>query len=162
MLRLIEGHRLDHCIEVLSGEIEDLARGDAGCERLMSVPGIGQSSLVQWSPRLGPAIAFPKVATSPPGSGSYPSRSPLETAPFSAAYRSVAICVLFVQAAWVTLVKVNPNRWQSHGLKPGIEAAKKRLHHNVLAIALANKLARIAWSVLGRGRASEASKLQAA
>jgi hypothetical protein len=40
--------------------------------------------------------------------------------------------------------------------------AKKRLHHNVLAIALANKLARIAWSVLARGRAFEASKLQAA
>jgi hypothetical protein len=30
------------------------------------------------------------------------------------------------------------------GLKPWIEAARKRLHHNVLAIALANKLARIA------------------
>ena len=55
--------------------------------------------------------------------------------------------VLFVQAAWVTLVKVSPNRWEGHGLKPWIEAAKKRLHHNVLAIALANKLARIAWSV---------------
>jgi hypothetical protein len=27
--------------------------------------------------------------------------------------------------------------------KPWLEAAKKRLHHNVLAIALANKLARI-------------------
>jgi hypothetical protein len=35
-----------------------------------------------------------------------------------------------------------------HGLKLWIEAAKKRLHHNVFAIALANKLARIAWSVL--------------
>jgi ribosomal protein S7 len=50
--------------------------------------------------------------------------------------------VLFVQAAWVTLVKVKPNRWERHGLKPWIEAARKRLHHNVLAIALANKLAR--------------------
>src|SRR5262245_15466475 len=67
--------------------------------------------------------------------------------------------VLFVQAAWVVLVKVKPNRWEGHGLKPWIEAAKKRLHHNVLAIALANKLARIAWSVLARGRAFEASTL---
>ena len=56
--------------------------------------------------------------------------------------------VLFVQAAWVVLVKVKPTRWEGHELRPWIEAAKKRLHHNVLAIALANKLARIAWSVL--------------
>jgi transposase len=60
------------------------------------------------------------------------------------------------------LVKVRPTRWDGHGLKHWIEAAKKRLHHNVLAIALANKLARIAWSVLARGRVFEASKLQAA
>jgi hypothetical protein len=33
--------RLDERIEGLSSEIEVLARGDAGCERLMSVPGIG-------------------------------------------------------------------------------------------------------------------------
>ena len=51
---------------------------------------------------------------------------------------------------------------QEGGLKAWIEAAKNRLHHNVLAIALANKLARIAWSVLARGRAFEASKLQVA
>jgi transposase len=70
--------------------------------------------------------------------------------------------VLFVQAAWVVLVKVKPNKWEGHGLKSWIDAAKRRLHHNVLAIALANKLARIAWSVLARGRAFEASKLKAA
>ena len=68
--------------------------------------------------------------------------------------------VLFVQAAWVVLIK--PNSSQRHGLKPWLEAAEKRLHHNVLAIALANKLARIAWSVLAHGRTFEASKLQAA
>jgi transposase len=27
-----------------------------------------------------------------------------------------------------------------------------RLHHNVLAMALANKLARVAWAVLNKGR----------
>jgi transposase len=68
--------------------------------------------------------------------------------------------VLFVQAAWVVLIQ--PKSWDRHGLKPWLEAAKKRLHHNVLAIALANKLARIAWSVLAHGRTFEASKIQAA
>src|SRR5690349_3286208 len=33
--------RLDERIEILSDEIEAIARQDAGCERLMSVPGIG-------------------------------------------------------------------------------------------------------------------------
>jgi transposase len=46
MLRVIEDlagdwRRLDERIESLSNEIEVLARRDAGCERLMSVPGIG-------------------------------------------------------------------------------------------------------------------------
>jgi len=58
---------------------------------------------------------------------------------------------LFVQAAWVVLVRVK--RWERYGLKSWIEAGKKRLHHNVLAIALADKLARIAWAVLNKGRA---------
>jgi transposase len=45
-VRIIEGltgdwRRLDERIEGLSGEIETLARQDAGCERLVSVPGIG-------------------------------------------------------------------------------------------------------------------------
>jgi len=68
--------------------------------------------------------------------------------------------VLFVQAAWVVLVK--PRSWERHGLKHWIEAASKRLHRNVLAIALANKLARIAWAVLAGSRTFEASKLQVA
>ena len=41
---------------------------------------------------------------------------------------------LFVQAAWVVLVKVGPEGWERYGLKSWIEAAKKRLHRNVLAI----------------------------
>ena len=40
--------------------------------------------------------------------------------------------VLFVQAAWVVLVRIK--NWEYYGLKSWIEAAKRRLHHNVLAI----------------------------
>ena len=43
-------------------------------------------------------------------------------------------------------------------MRPGSSSSN---HRNVLAIALANKLARIAWGVLVGSRAFEASKLQA-
>ncbi len=46
MVRIIEGlaadwRRLDERIEVISSEIEELAKQDIGCERLMSIPGVG-------------------------------------------------------------------------------------------------------------------------
>jgi transposase len=46
MVRMIEDltgdwRRLDERIERLSDEIEAIARQDASCERLMSVPGVG-------------------------------------------------------------------------------------------------------------------------
>jgi transposase len=66
---------------------------------------------------------------------------------------------LFVQAAWVVLIE--PNTWERYGLKSWIEAAKKRMHHNVLAIALANKLARIAWAVLNKERNLECARTNA-
>ena len=53
---------------------------------------------------------------------------------------------------------IKPKSWERHGRKSWIEAAKKRLHPNVLAIALANKLARIAWGVLAHGRDFEVRK----
>jgi hypothetical protein len=59
------------------------------------------------------------------------------------------------------LVRLGPKHWESYGLKSWIEAGKKRLHHNVLAIALANKLARIAWAVLNKGRAFTCDKTNA-
>jgi transposase len=45
--------------------------------------------------------------------------------------------------------------------KSWIEAAEKRLHHNVLAIARANKLARIAWAVLKKERNFECARTNA-
>ena len=54
---------------------------------------------------------------------------------------------------------MKPKTWERHGLKSWIESAQKRMHHNVLAIALANKFARIAWAVLAKGRAFELTRI---
>jgi transposase len=165
MVRMIEDlagdwRRLDERVESSSNEIEAIARQDAGCERLMSVPGIGPINSSAMVAAIGAGDVFTK-------GGDFAAWLGLVPKQISTGDRTILgkisrrgnryLRVLFVQAAWVVLIK--PRVWERHGLKPWIEAAKKRLHHNVLAIALANKLARIAWSVLARGRAFEARKI---
>jgi transposase len=167
MVRVIEGlaedwRRLDERVDHLSGEITALARQDVGCERLMSVPGIGPIISSAMVAAIGTGDAFSKGRDFAAWLGLVPKQ-------ISTGDRTILgkiskrgnryLRVLFVQAAWVVLIK--PKSWERHGLKHWIEAAKKRLHRNVLAIALANKLARIAWSVLANSRIFEA-KLQAA
>jgi transposase len=169
MLQIIEGladdwRRLDECIEGLSNEIAALACQDKGCERLMTVPGIGPIISSAMVAAIGTGDAFAKGRDFGAWLGLVPKQ-------ISTGDRTILgsiskrgnryLRALFVQAAWVVLVKVGPKHWERYGLKPWIEAAKKRLHHNVLAIALANKLARIAWAVLHKGRAFECVKTNA-
>ena len=61
--------------------------------------------------------------------------------------RSPFVRTLFVQAAHVVS---SGRRAQPARVVPGSQASK-RLHRNMLAIALANKLARIAWRFFARG-----------
>ena len=164
MVRIIEDlagdwRRLDERVESLSNEIEAIARRDAGCNRLISVPGIGPIISSAIVAAIGAGEVFSKGRDFSAWLGLVPRQ-------ISTGDRTILgklskrgnryLRVLFVQAAWVVLIK--PKSWERHGLKHWIEAAKKRLHHNVLAIALANKLARIAWSVLAHGRNFEAAK----
>ncbi len=154
--------RLDERIDDLSSQIETLARQDAGCERLMSVPGVGPIISSAMVAAIGAGEVFTKGRDFAAWLGLVPKQ-------ISTGDRTILgkiskrgnryLRALFVQAAWVVLIR--PKSWERHGLKPWIEAAKKRLHHNVLAIALANKLARIAWSVLARGRNFEARTIAA-
>jgi transposase len=167
MVRVIEDlagdwHHFDERIEGLSEQIVGLARADASCERLMSVPGIGPIISSAMVAAIGAGDAFSQGRDFAAWLGLVPKQK-------STGDRTILgkiskrgnryLRVLFVQAAWVVLIR--PKIWERYGLKPWIEAAKKRLHHNVLAIALANKLARIAWSVLARGRAFEVRKIDA-
>src|SRR6266496_2253174 len=169
MLRIIEDlagdwRRLDARIEGLSSEIETLARQDKACERLMTVPGIGPLISSTMVAAIGTGDVFSKGRDFGAWLGLVPKQ-------ISTGDRTILgkiskrgnryLRALFVQAAWAVLVKIGPKHWQRYGLETWIAAARKRLHHNVLAIALANKLARIAWAVLHKGRAFECVKANA-
>ena len=148
--------RLDERIETVSAEIEALAQRDDSCQRLMTVPGVG------------PIISSAVVAAIGNGSGFKQGRDfgawlGLVPKQESTGDRTILgkiskrgnkyLRTLFVQAAHVVLARRPATA--KRGLWPWIEQASRRLHRNMLAIALANKLARIAWAVLARGRPYE-------
>ena len=114
-------------IHGLSGEIEELAKRDAGCERLMTVPGIG------------PIISSAMVAAIGTGDGFVKGRDfaawlGLVPRQISTGDRTILgklskrgnryLRILFVQAAWVVLVKVKPNRWGAMGSNVGSRAPR--------------------------------------
>jgi len=165
MVRVIEclagdWRRLDERVESLSYEIEAIARQDTGCERLMSVPGIGPIISSAMVAAMGTGDGFSKGRDFGAWLGLVPKQMSTGDRTILGKISKRGNRYLRVQAAWVVLIK--PKSWERYGLKPWIEAAKKRLHRNVLAIALANKLARIAWSVLAHGRNFEARKIDEA
>jgi transposase len=157
---IADWRRLDERIDNVTEEIEALAKEDAGCERLMTVPGIGPIISSATVAAIGTGDVFAKGRDFSAWLGLVPKQ-------ISTGDRTILgkiskrgnkyLRTLFVQAARVVLLW--PGSWERHGLKPWIEAAARRLHHNVLAIALANKLARIAWSVLHHGRNFEVRKI---
>src|SRR6516164_7212352 len=145
--------RLDERFAAVSAEIESLAEQDQACQRVMTVPGVG------------PIISSAVVAAIGNGAGFTQGRDfgawlGLVPKQESTGDRTILgkiskrgnkyLRTLFVQAAHVVLAR-RPNA-AMRSLWPWIEQASRRLHRNMLAIALANKLARIAWAVLARGR----------
>lgn len=158
MVHMIEGlatdlHHLDERLDALTAEIEALAGSDEACRRLMTIPGIG------------PIIASAMVATIGDGSAFRRGRDfgawlGLVPRQISTGDRTILgriskrgnsyLRTLFVQAARVVLLR--PANWPKHSFGQWLDAAVKRMHHNVVAAALANKLTRIAWSVLYHDR----------
>ena len=158
MIRIIEDlsgdwRRLDERIQHVTEEIEVLANGSESCRQLMTVPGIGPLIASAMVAAIANGAAFTKGRDFAAWLGLVPKQ-------MSTGDRTILgriskrgnryLRMLFMQGARVILLR--PANWAKHSFGPWLTAAAKRLHHNVLATALANKLARIAWTVLAQRR----------
>ena len=144
---------LDERIEAVSCEIEKISQNEANCRRLMSVPGIGPLISTGVVAAIGTGEAFERGRDFGAWLGLVPRQ-------YSTGGRSVLgriskrgskyLRSLFTQAAKVILMR--PQNWSRYSFGTWLKAASERMHRNKLAIALANKLARIVWSVLRNER----------
>jgi transposase len=149
--------QLDDRIETVTDEIETLAKADDNCRRVMTVPGIGPIISSAMVAAIGNGSAFSRGRDYSAWLGLVPKQ-------MSTGDRTILgriskrgnsyLRMLFIQAARVILLR--PANWPKHGFGAWLVRAIQRLHPNVLATALANKLARIAWTVLAQERSYEA------
>jgi transposase len=140
---------LDERVEAIASEIETIGEKEANCQRLMSVPGIGPLISTAVVGAIGTGEAFERGRDFGAWLGLVPRQ-------YSTGGRSILgriskrgskyLRTLFIQAAKVILMR--PHNWQRFSFGAWLLNATPRLHRNKLATALANKLARIAWSIL--------------
>jgi transposase len=145
---------LDERIETVTAEIEELSHVELKCQRLMSVPGIGPLISTALVAAIGSGEAFERGRDFGAWLGLVPRQ-------YSTGGRSILgriskrgsryLRTLLIQAANVLLMR--PHNWARYSFGAWLTAASARLHRNKLAVALANKLARIAWSVLRHDKA---------
>jgi transposase len=150
---------LDERIATITGEIEMISKCEVNCQRLMSVPGIGPIISTAMVAAIGTGDAFGRGRDFGAWIGLVPRQ-------FSTGGKTVLgriskrgskyLRTLFIQAAHVIMMR--PHNWQKFSFGPWLTEAATRLHRNKLATALANKLARIAWSVLANGKAFDTNR----
>lgn len=143
---------LDQRIDSLTSQIEKISRTEDNCARLMTVPGIGPMISTAMVAAIGMGEAFDRGRDFGAWLGLVPRQYSTGGKPVLGRISKRGnryLRTLFVQAAHVILMR--PKNWEKFSFGPWLETAQGRMHKNKLAAALANKLARIAWSVLRHG-----------
>lgn len=143
---------LDERIETVSAEIARISAQEANCRNLMTIPGIGPMISTAMVAAVGAGDGFDRGRDFAAWVGLVPRQ-------YSTGGRTVLgritkrgsryLRMLFVQAAKIIMMR--PHRWPEFSFGAWLARGAERMHRNKLAIALANKLARMAWSVLHHG-----------
>ena len=153
---------LDERIETISGEIDLISKRDGDCQRLMSIPGIGPMISTAKVAAIGTGEAFDRGRDFGAWLGLVPRQYSTGGKPILGRISkrgSKYLRTLFVQAAHIILMR--PHNWDKFSFGPWLHAASQRMHKNKLAAALANKLSRIAWSILRHGNRFDTNRIEA-
>ena len=154
---------LDERIESTTSEIEMISRRDGDCQRLMSVPGIGPIISTAMVAAIGNGEAFDRGRDFGAWLGLVPRQYSTGGKPILGRISkrgSKYLRTLFIQAAHIILMR--PKNWEKFSFGPWLQQASLRMHKNKLASALANKLARIAWSVLRHRQVFDRNRIEVA
>ncbi len=152
---------LDERIEGTTNEIELISKHEGNCQRLMTVPGIGPIISTAMVAAIGTGEAFDRGRDFGAWLGLVPRQYSTGGKPILGRISkrgSKYLRSLFIQAAHIILMR--PHNWEKFSFGPWLDQASQRMHKNKLAAALANKLARIAWSVLRNGKDFDAHKIE--
>ncbi|WP_192034424.1 IS110 family transposase [Halomonas sp. YLGW01] len=142
--------RLDERIETLTTELGALARDDPQLRLLMSIPGIGPIVATALAAGIGDAGAFRKGRDLAAWLGLVPRQHSTggQTRLLGIGKRgNPHLRMLLIHGARAVL-RVIHTRDADDGLRRWVERVRSRKHANVVAVALANKLARIVHGVL--------------
>jgi transposase len=156
----IELDQLASRIDEADSAMEQTAREDEACRRLTAIPGIGPVTATALIAAIGNGAAFRKGREFSAWVGLVPRQDST-----GGKQRLLGISKrgnsylrrLFVQGARSVMMRRTK---QTSGLSLWLEKLAVHKHHNVAIVALANKLARMAWAVLAKGEPYRPSALE--
>jgi transposase len=138
--------RIDEADAVLN----KTAHENAACQRLVAIPGIGPVTATALIAAIGNGAAFRKGREFAAWMGVVPrehSTGGKQKLLGISKRGNSYLRILFIQGARAVLQQSTK---QTSGLSAWLAQLTARTHRNVAAVALANKLARIAWAVLAK------------
>lgn len=138
-------------LEEADAVIQHTAQENEACRRLDAIPGIGPVTATALLAAIGNGAAFRKGREFAAWVGLVPREHSTGGKQKLLGISKRGNCYLrklLVQGARAVL---QFKEKQSSGLKAWLAKLTSRTHYNVVGVALANKLARMAWAVLARG-----------
>jgi len=143
-----EWKQLETDITTISNDIERISREDEGCQRLRQIPGIGPLVSTATVAAIGNGAAFRKGRHFAAWLGLVPRQHSTggKAKLYGISKRgNIYLRRMFIHGARAVLLRV---KYDTAGLGHWVHQLEARAPRNKVIVAIANKLARIAWSVL--------------